>query len=153
MWSECRNLRIPYEFFTPEILSKTYEFGKDGNLKKAIGTEIEWKSKDKNPTVDKVKKKIKRGKKFIYETREEKIDSFFSFFIQVDDMTFLNDEVTFFKEDLFVNQLEYYLDIVSKTKKGGLEDEDLDEEDDVDHEDKGGVQGNPDGQKEECKQQ
>lgn len=143
----------PNEFFTPEILSKTYEFGKDGNLKKAIGTEIEWKSKDKNPTVDKVKKKIKRGKKFIYETREEKIDSFFSFFIQVDDMTFLNDEVTFFKEDLFVNQLEYYLDIVSKTKKGGLEDEDLDEEDDVDHEDKGGVQGNPDGQKEECKQQ
>lgn len=143
----------PNEFFTQEILSKTYEFGKDGNLKKAIGTEIEWKSKDKNPTVDKVKKKIKRGKKFIYETREEKIDSFFSFFIQVDDMTFLNDEVTFFKEDLFVNQLEYYLDIVSKTKKGGLEDEDLDEEDDVDHEDKGGVQGNADGQKEECKQQ
>ena len=50
---------------------------------------------------------------------------FFSFFSQVDDRAFLSDEVTFFKEDLFVNQLKYYLDIVSKTKNGGLDDDDL----------------------------
>ena len=68
-------------------------------------------------------------------------------------MTFLSDEVTFFKEDLFVNQLEYYLDIVSKTKNGGLDDEDLDDEDDIEPEDKGGEYGNADGKKEECKQQ
>ena len=143
----------PNEFFTPETLSKTYEYDKEGTLKKSIGTDIDWKSKEKNPTIDNVKKKIKRGKKFIYETREEKVDSFFSFFSQVEDMTFLSDEVTFFKEDLFVNQLEYYLDIVSKTKNGGLDDEDLDDEDDIEPEDKGGEYGNADGKKEECKQQ
>ena len=90
----------PNEFFTPEILSKTYEYDRDGVLKKAIGTNIEWKNKDKNPTVEKVRKKIKKGRKFFHEEKEEKIDSFFSFFSQVEDMTFLSDEVTFFKEDL-----------------------------------------------------
>ena len=140
----------PNEFFTPEILSKTYEYNKEGTLKKAIGTDIEWKSKEKNPTIEKVKKKVKRGKKFIQEMKEEKVDSFFSFFSQVDDMTFLTDEVTFFKDDLFVNQLEYYLDIVSKTKNGGLDDEDLDDEDDY-GEDKGEEGQNE--KKEECKQQ
>ena len=141
----------PNEFFTPEVLSKTYEYDRDGVLKKAIGTNIEWKSKDKNPTVEKVRKKIKKGKKFFHEEKEEKIDSFFSFFSQVEDMTFLSDEVTFFKEDLFVNQLEYYLDIVSKTKNGGLDDEDLDDDEDDGQGDKGGE--GADGKKEECKQQ
>ena len=144
----------PNEFFTPDVLSKKYEYDKDAILKKAVGTQIEWKSKDKNPTIDVVKKKIKRGKKFKYEEKEEKIDSFFSFFSQVNDMTFLQDEVTFFKEDLFVNQLEYYLDIVSKTKNPA-DDEDLDEEDEDSLDKKGGDSGNtgPDGKKEECKQQ
>ena len=141
----------PNEFFTPEVLSKTYEYDRDGVLKKAIGTNIEWKSKDKNPTVEKVRKKIKKGKKFFHEEKEEKIDSFFSFFSQVEDMTFLSDEVTFFKEDLFVNQLEYYLDIVSKTKNGGLDEEDLDDDEDDGQGDKGGE--GADGKKEECKQQ
>ena len=82
--------------------------------------------------------------------KEEKVDSFFSFFSQVDDMTFLSDEVTFFKDDLFVNQLEYYLDIVSKTKNGGLDDEDLD--DDYDYGEDKGEEGQNE-KKEECKQQ
>ena len=141
----------PNEFFTPEVLSKTYEYDKDGVLKKTIGTNIEWKSQEKNPTVDKVRKKIKKGKKFIHEEKEEKVDSFFSFFSQVEDMTFLSDEVTFFKEDLFVNQLEYYLDIASKAKNGGLDDEDLDDEDDNAHRVNDGE--GADGKKEECKQQ
>ncbi len=153
----------PNEFFTQEVLSKTYEYDKDGVLKRAIGTDIDWKSKDKNPTIERVKKKIKKGKKTFYDTKEEKVDSFFSFFSQVEDMTFLSDEVTFFKDDLFVNQLEYYLDIVSKTKNGGLDDEDdLDEEDEDGHDhghghghagNKGGNGENANGQKEECKQQ
>ena len=153
----ANNFRVDFifqqnEFFTPEVLSKTYEYDKDGVLKKAIGTEIQWKSKDKNPTIEKVKKKIKKGKKIFYENKEEKIDSFFSFFNQIDDMTFLSDEVTFFREDLFVNQLEYYLDIVSKTKNGGLDDEDLDDEDD-DHGGNKGGENSGDRKKEECKQQ
>ena len=52
----------PNEFFTPEILSKTYEYNKEGTLKKAIRTDIEWKSKEKNPTIEKVKKKLKEEK-------------------------------------------------------------------------------------------
>ena len=144
----------PNEFFTNEILSKKYIYGKDGLLKKAEGTEIDWKSSDKNTTIEKVKKKIKKGKKFINEYKETKVDSFFSFFGQVDDMSFISDEVTFFKEDLFGNQLEYYMDIVTKTKNGGL-DEEEDELDDDGYEggNKEGKKEGNDGKKEECKQQ
>ena len=144
----------PNEFFTNEILSKKYIYGKDGLLKKAEGTEIDWKSSDKNTTKEKVKKKIKKGKKFINEYKETKVDSFFSFFGQVDDMSFISDEVTFFKEDLFGNQLEYYMDIVTKTKNGGL-DEEEDELDDDGYEggNKEGKKEGNDGKKEECKQQ
>ena len=145
----------PNEFFNNEIISKKYIYGKDATLKKAEGTVIDWTSKDKNTTIDIVKKKIKKGKRFIYENKEEKVDSFFSFFSQVEDMTFLSDEVTFFKEDLFMNQLEYYMDIVSKTKNGGLDDDDdLDDEGDGEHGNKhGGNDQANDGKKEECKNQ
>ena len=141
------------DFFSNEILSKEYIYGKDGSLKKAKGTKIDWKSPDKNTTVEKVKKKIKKGKRFINEIKETKVDSFFSFFGQVSNMDFIQDEVTFFKEDLFTNQLEYYMDILSKTKNKvhDDEDDDLDDEDD-DKKDKGGNEAN-DGKKEECKQQ
>ena len=144
------------EFFSNEILSKKFIYGKDALLKKAEGTTINWVSSDKNTTIEKVKKRVKKGKKYITEIKESKVDSFFSFFSQVEDMSFLTDEVTFFKEDLFGNQLEYYMDIVSKTKNGG-EDEDLDEDEDGDGKDggngkEGKGEGN-DGKKEECKNQ
>ena len=121
------------EFFSNEILSKTYIYQKDATLKKAEGTKIEWKSPDKNK--------------------------------------FLTDEVTFFRDDLFVNQLEYYLDIVSKTKNGDFDDgEDYDDgyddgynnnydNNNYDKYDKGkkggkyGGNGGNDGKKEECKNQ
>ena len=143
------------EFFSNEILTKKYIYGKDALLKKAEGTKIEWVSSDKNTTIEKVKKKIKKGKRTFTEYKETKVDSFFSFFSQVDDMSFITDEVTFFKEDLFGNQLEYYMDIVSKTKNGG-DDEDLDDDDEGDG--KGGNDKEPkgegnDGKKEECKNQ
>ena len=69
-------------------------------------------------------------------------------------MSFISDEVTFFKEDLFGNQLEYYMDIVTKTKNGGL-DEEEDELDDDGYEggNKEGKKEGNDGKKEECKQQ
>ena len=144
------------EFFNNEILSKKYTYGKDSLIKKAEGTDIDWKSPDKNTTIEKVKKKIKKGKKYFNEIKETKVDSFFSFFAQVDDMNFITDEVTFFKEDLFTNQLEYYMDIVSKTKKGGLDDEDGDDDLDDDYDKnnkKDGKDEANDGKKEECKQQ
>ena len=143
------------EFFSNEILTKKYIYGKDALLKKAEGTIINWSSPDKNTTIEKVKKRIKKGKKYFTEYKDTKVDSFFSFFSQVEDMSFITDEVTFFKEDLFGNQLEYYMDIVSKTKNGG-EDDDYD--DDEEGEGKGGHdkgakgEGN-DGKKEECKNQ
>ena len=143
------------EFFSNEILTKKYIYGKDALLKKAEGTKIEWVSSDKNTTIEKVKKRIKKGKKFFTEFKETKVDSFFSFFSQVDDMSFITDEVTFFKEDLFGNQLEYYMDIVSKTKNGG-DDEDLDDDDEGDGKDgndKGPKGEGNDGKKEECKNQ
>ena len=145
----------PNEFFTNEILSKKYIYGKDALLRKAEGTEIDWKSPDKNTTIEKVKKRIKKGKKFINEYKETKVDSFFSFFAQVDDMNFISDEVTFFKEDLFGNQLEYYMDIVTKTKNAGLGEEDDELDDDGYNEGgkKGGKHEGNDGKKEECKQQ
>jgi len=68
----------------------------------------------------------------------------------VDDLTYIVDEATFFKEDLFVNQLEYYLDIVSKTKFG-KDDDDLDDEEN--NNDDNGNENGQDGKKEECKQQ
>ena len=144
----------PNEFFTNEILSKKYIYGKDALLRKAEGTEIDWKSPDKNTTIEKVKKRIKKGKKFINEYKETKVDSFFSFFAQVDDMNFISDEVTFFKEDLFGNQLEYYMDIVTKTKNAGLGEEDDELDDDGYNEggNKGGKHEGNDGKKEECKQ-
>ena len=144
------------EFFNNEILSKKYTYGKDSLIKKAEGTDIDWKSPDKNTTIEKVKKRIKKGKKYYNEIKETKVDSFFSFFAQVDDMNFITDEVTFFKEDLFTNQLEYYMDIVSKTKKGGLDDEDDDDDLDDDYDKnnkKDGKDEANDGKKEECKQQ
>ena len=145
----------PNEFFTNEILCKKYIYGKDALLKKAEGTEIDWKSPDKNTTIEKVKKRIKKGKKYFNEFKETKIDSFFSFFSQVDDMNFISDEVSFFKEDLFGNQLEYYMDIVTKTKNEGLgeEDEELDDGGYNDGGNKGGKHEGNDGKKEECKQQ
>ena len=144
------------EFFNNEILSKKYIYGKDSLIKKAEGTNIDWKSPDKNTTIEKVKKRIKKGKKYINEIKETKVDSFFSFFAQVDDMSFITDEVTFFKEDLFTNQLEYYMDIVSKTKKGAFDDDEDDDLDD-DYDDKKNKKDEKDeandGKKEECKQQ
>ena len=86
-------------------------------------------------------------------------------------MNILTDEVGFFKEDLFLNQLEYYLDIVSKTKNGDFDDgEDYDDgyddgynnnydNNNYDKYDKGkkggkyGGNGGNDGKKEECKNQ
>ena len=117
------------EFCNTEILSKNYIYDKDGVFEKAKGTEINWKSNDKNPTKGIVHKKIRRGKRFIHQDKEENVESFFDFFNKLDDLTYLADEAYFFKDEFFPNQLEYYLDIASKLKSKNDNDEnDLDDD-------------------------
>ena len=153
------------EFFSNQILSKTYIYNKDATLKKAEGTKIDWKSPDKNTTIEKVRKKTRKGKRFFNEEKEKFVDSFFAIFEQVDDMNILTDEVSFFKDDFFANQLEYYLDIVSKTKNGDYDDgEDYDDGyydnnnndnyyDNNNKGKKGDKYGGNGGKKEDCKNQ
>ena len=50
------------KFFSNEILSKKLIYGKDALLKKAEGTTINWVSSDKNTTIEKVKKRVKKEK-------------------------------------------------------------------------------------------
>lgn len=141
------------EYFTNKILSKTFIFDKDDILKEAQATKIDWKSEDKNVTVEKKKVKAKgkggrRKNKYKDEYKEEiqDVDCFFALFKNVSALEFLEDEVTFFKDDLFANQFEYYLDFPSKTKITNEEDEN---EDDDDEDNKKGDKK----PKEECKNQ
>lgn len=69
----------PNEFFSNEIISKKYIYGKDATLKKAEGTVIDWTSKDKNTTIDIVKKKIKKVKDLFMKIRKKKLIHFFLF--------------------------------------------------------------------------
>ena len=69
------NFRVDFifqqnEFFTPEILSKTYEYDKDAVLKKVIGTEV---SKEKTLLLKKLKKKLKKGKNFFMKQKKKKL--------------------------------------------------------------------------------
>ena len=102
------------DYFNENELTKTYFFDEDEeNICKAIGTKISWKSINKNPTKKLCpKKKNKHSKSSTNQYVDT--DSFFNFFN--DDLTksctASNDENVFFRSDLFVNQLEYYLNII-----------------------------------------
>ena len=131
------------DFFTNERLSKKYIFEKD-DVKSAEPTEINWISDDKNHTKAKKNMKMKRGKKTVSKTVTEDVDCFFSFFNKNTELVFLEDEVTFFQEELFANQLEYFLGLVDLThfdkddeiEEAEDEDDDDDDEDDDEEEDK-----------------
>lgn len=125
------------DYFEQLILTKSYTFNKDGSVKSAVGTEITWASQDTNPTVKKKQVKVKKGKSVTKKTSYEKVESFFNFFNdkEKDDVSFLEDEVQFFEEDLFANQLEYYLDIMDIEDDFDDEDEDEDDDDDDDDDD------------------
>lgn len=126
------------DFFTNERLSKKYIFEKD-DVKSAEPTEINWISDDKNHTKEKKNIKVKKGKKTVSKTVTEDVDCFFSFFNKKTDLVFIEDEVTFFQEELFANQLEYFLGLVDLThfdKDDEIEEaEDEDDEDDEDEDD------------------
>ena len=102
------------DFFTNERLSKKYIFGKE-DVKEAEPSEINWISEDKNHTKEKKSFKVKRGKKTVNKTAIQDVDCFFSFFNKNTDLVFIQDEVTFFQEELFANQLEYYLGLIDLT--------------------------------------
>mmetsp|Transcript_10203 Transcript_10203/g.30717 ORF Transcript_10203/g.30717 Transcript_10203/m.30717 type:complete len:389 (-) Transcript_10203:677-1843(-) len=71
-------------FFTNTTLVKTYHMSEDEDnvLERAEGTEINWTSTAKNPTVKVMKKKPKKGAKPGTKpaTKLEPVDSFFGFF-------------------------------------------------------------------------
>ena len=126
------------DFFTNERLSKKYIFGKE-DVKEAEPSEINWLSEDKNHTKEKKSFKVKKGKKTVNKTAIQDVDCFFSFFNKNTDLVFIQDEVTFFQEELFANQLEYYLGLIDLTHydKDDIEEyeDDYDEDDDEDEED------------------
>lgn len=132
------------DYFTNERLSKKYIFEKD-DVKSAEPTEINWISEDKNHTKEKKTIKVKKGKKAVHKTVTEDVDCFFSFFNKKTELVFIEDEVTFFQEELFANQLEYFLGLVDLThfdkddeieEAEDEEDDDDDDDDDDDEDDK-----------------
>ena len=134
------------DYFSNEILYKKYYFPENEENKpnKIDVCEINWYSQDKNHTIEKKKKKIKKGKNVTTKIITEDIDCFFSFFKNNECNSFTNDECFFFKEDLFNNQLEYYLNIrVGITYHADDLKDDDDDDDDI-YENK---------KKEECKNQ
>jgi nucleosome assembly protein 1-like 1 len=135
------------EYFTTNELNKSYKFNDKDNVCLVIASDIDWKSEEVNPTIKKKKKKIKKGKKQITTTITKKCESFFNFFKNFDldkktDGNNENDdddeeeefeeeedkieeimnEVEFFRNEFFDEQLEFYLNYIK------FEDEDDDGE-------------------------
>ena len=157
----------PNDYFTDEKITKKYIFkeGK-GDLASVECSDIHWTSEEKNPTIEKKVKKIKKGKTTRNKTEVIDVDSFFSFFKKSDDLLYLDDEVTFFQEDLFANQVEYYLDLINHSHFGkddvdfseesgedDDDDDDDDEDDDIGKKKKKKKKSKKDPKKEECKNQ
>ncbi len=123
------------EFFSNDILYKKYFFpeNEEHKPKKIEVSEIKWYSEEKNPTIKKKEKRIKKGKKTFTKNINEDIDSFFSLFKNIECNNFTEDEVIFFVDDLFINQLEYYLNIrIGITYHSSDFKDDIDFDDDVD---------------------
>jgi len=107
---------------------------KTEDIEKTTGCPISWKSQDVNPRISKVKKSVKatKGKKKGGDVTVEKIvPSFFDLFADQSKEEFsASEEANFFKDDLFPNSLEYYLDIMTFDFQDDEDDEDDDEDDD-----------------------
>lgn len=155
----------PNDYFTDEKITKKYIFKEEkGDLERAECSEIHWKSEEKDPTKEKKIKKIKKGKTTRNKVEINDVDSFFSMFKKIDDLIYIEDEVAFFQEDLFANQVEYYLDLINHShfgkdevdfseESGEEDDDDDDDEDDADKKKKKKKKNKTDPKKEECKNQ
>lgn len=129
----------PNEYFTESVLTKTYHYDeKTEEVQKTTGSKISWTSQEKNPRVKVVTKKIKKGKKVETKTTEKLVPSFFDVFADETKDDLPPDEDNFFKDDLFPNSLEYYLNLFDEEDFDDGEDyEDEDEEDEDDDDDAG----------------
>lgn len=141
------------EFFDANILTRQHQLNPETNsIQKITSTEIQWKSEEANPTIEKKTKKVKnkKTKEVKSVTKTEEVPSFFSFFKsydvsdkenkkdgeededEEDEFDIINDEyevALFIKEELIPYSIEYYLDL-NKTDMDGLEEDEEDEEDD-----------------------
>jgi len=128
------------DYFDHETLTKTFKTNPlTGYVTKIESTEIQWKSEDINPTIEKKKKKLKKKNEVKTVTKVEEVTSFFNFFKnyeydetkeksakkdqdkdddeeeeEEDDQQIIDDEYDlglFVKDDFIPYALEYYLDI------------------------------------------
>ena len=138
------------DFFEPKILEKKYFFDFKGNFLKTESTKIQWKNEKFNPTIEIQKKEIVNNLNTFKKTFVKKINSFFNIFenfemgknnknistnfseneenesenFDYEEIVFnLKEEINFFKNDFFKNQLEYFLNIMEIHFLGEIEDD------------------------------
>lgn len=103
----------PNPFFKNSMLSKEFQYDKDGNLT-VIPTKIEWKEgKDLTKKQQSKDAKNKRA-------REEESESFFTWFNPEDQDLELAEII---KEDIWTNPAKYYLGLVDESELGEAEEE------------------------------
>jgi len=162
VYSDNNNFTLEFyfsnnEFFDHDKLTKTYlNSPKTGVVYKIDSTDIQWKSEDFNPTIEKKKKKIKKKNEIKTITKVEEIASFFSFFKsyefdetkekakahkegedeedeEEDMLEIIEDEYDlglFVKDDFIPLALEYYLGINPEEPADDENEEEEEESDD-----------------------
>ena len=104
----------PNDYMENTILTKKYFYNiLNEKLINVEGCEINWKSEDKNPTIKKTVKFIKKKKSKEKQIITKEIESFFDIFSKKikDNLSNEEQQAKFLKEDFLPNSLEYYLNI------------------------------------------
>ena len=144
----------PNDYFTNEVLKRNFILDEDYDIKEITSDEINWKSDDKNPTIELKQKKVKnkRTKQVKTITQRVKVPSFFSSFKHFEKKEGENkddkneededdegEELTIedeydlalqFKEEIIPYAIEYYLGIADDEDDLGAEDEEEEVEED-----------------------
>ena len=104
----------PNDYMENTILTKKYFYNiLNEKLINVEGCEINWKSEDKNPTIKKTVKFIKKKKSKEKQIITKEIESFFDIFSKKikDNLPNEEQQAKFIKEDFLPNSLEYYLNL------------------------------------------
>ena len=104
----------PNDYMENTILTKKYFYNiLNEKLINVEGSEINWKNEDKNPTIKKTVKVIKKKKSKEKQIITKEIESFFDIFSKKikDNLSNEEQQAKFLKEDFLPNSLEYYLNI------------------------------------------
>ena len=104
----------PNDYMENTILTKKYFYNiLNEKLINVEGCEINWKNEDKNPTIKKTVKFIKKKKSKEKQIITKEIESFFDIFSKKikDNLSNEEQQAKFLKEDFLPNSLEYYLNI------------------------------------------